>query len=112
MISDPLDTRYRNLIGTSVSRLEAAGDITLSNRLRVGRSLDTDELILNPGASPGAENHAAADGKPYIARQQADRDEAREALPTHGAARDVLLYQPRGQREQRRGEQRRPPVPL
>ena len=44
LISDPTRSRYRNLIATSVSRLEAADEVTSSSRLRAGRSLDTERI--------------------------------------------------------------------
>lgn len=44
LTSNPTDGQYRNLIATSVSRLDSAGAITLNSRVRVGRSLDTEHI--------------------------------------------------------------------
>jgi len=44
LTSNPRDGQYRNLIATSISRLDSAGSITLNSRVRVGRSLDTEHI--------------------------------------------------------------------
>lgn len=44
LTSNPTDGQYRNLIATSISRLDSAGAITLNSRVRVGRSLDTEHI--------------------------------------------------------------------
>ena len=42
--SDPTRSRYRNSIGTSVSREEAVDEVAASSRVRIGRSLDTERI--------------------------------------------------------------------
>ncbi len=44
LISHPTPGQYRNLVAGSVSRLEAAGDTTVSQRARVGRLLETERI--------------------------------------------------------------------
>jgi translocation and assembly module TamA len=44
LISDPTSNRYRKLLATSISRLDAADEITSATRVRAGRSLDTEHI--------------------------------------------------------------------
>jgi translocation and assembly module TamA len=44
LTSDPLKNQYRNLLAGAVSQLEATGEITTSARVRMGRSLETEEI--------------------------------------------------------------------
>ncbi|MGE5865538.1 MAG: autotransporter assembly complex protein TamA [Rhizobacter sp.] len=44
LIANPDEDGYRKLLATSLSREEAAGEISLANRVRIGRSLDTEHI--------------------------------------------------------------------
>jgi translocation and assembly module TamA len=44
LITNPRGKQYRNFIAPSISRLDTAGDITVSSRVRVGRSLQTEQI--------------------------------------------------------------------
>jgi translocation and assembly module TamA len=44
LVSDPTANRYRKLLATSVSRLEADNEVTAAARFRIGRSLDTEHI--------------------------------------------------------------------
>ena len=44
LISNPDPRRYRKLLAVSLKREEAAGEISLANRVRLGRSLDSERI--------------------------------------------------------------------
>ena len=44
LIANPDEDGYRKLLATSLSREEAASEISLANRVRVGRALDTEHI--------------------------------------------------------------------
>ena len=58
---------------------------------------------------PAASATAPPTREPHVAREQRDRDEARQPLAAHGAPGDVLAHQPDRQRRAARREQRRRP---
>jgi translocation and assembly module TamA len=44
LITHPNEGQYRNLVAGSVSRLDAAGDVTVASRARIGRLLETERI--------------------------------------------------------------------
>jgi len=44
LLSNPRGKQYRNLLGVAISRLDSAGDVTLSSRVRAGKSLQTEQI--------------------------------------------------------------------
>jgi translocation and assembly module TamA len=44
LMSDPMKDQYRRLLAGSLSRLDAAGEVTSTGRVRAGRSLETEEI--------------------------------------------------------------------